>query len=138
MQFTVKDWMLDVVVYIKPNQTVSEALSVMRRRYIVSLIVQKDAQNPQNGIVTSKDICDKIVATDLNPSEILVHEIMSSPLITVTPDMPLTDCAKKMREHRIHHLPVVDEYGEVIGMIAASDFLVAAEEMGRAPGDHLC
>jgi CBS-domain-containing membrane protein len=42
-----------------------------------------------------------------------------------------------MVEHEIHHLPVVDDSGNVIGMISATDFLVAAEAMGRAPGERL-
>jgi len=136
MQFKVHDWMMDLVVFIDPDATVSEALAIMRRRYIQSLIVRKTSEHTY-GIVTSRDISDKIVALERNPREIRVKEIMTTPLITVSPDMTLQQCAAIMRDHHIHHLPVQDANGEIIGMIAAADFLVAAEAMGRNPGEKL-
>lgn len=137
MQFKVRDWMIDLVVYVDPEATVSEALALMRRRYIHSLIVSKTADNPNYGIITSTDICDKIVAKEQNPSMIKVKEVMTSPLIAAHPDAPLPDCAKLMKKHRIHHIPVMDEEGQLKGMISATDFLVAAESMGREPGERI-
>jgi CBS domain-containing protein len=127
---TVKDWMKDLVVFIGPNASVTEGLSIMRHRYMDSLIVEKDASHPEYGIVTAIDISDKIVAQGKNPAETKMSEIMVSPLITVSPDMLIGECAKIMHDHHIHHLPVADKQGKVIGMIAASDFLVVAEAMG--------
>ena len=137
MQFKVSDWMIDLVVYVDPEATVNEALALMRRRYIHSLIVNKTAESPEFGIITSTDICDKIVAQERNPSITKVKDVMTSPLITVHPGTPLTECAKIMREHRIHHIPVVDDHSQPVGMISAADFLVAAEAMGRAPGERI-
>jgi len=136
MQDLVKDWMIDLVVYIEPNSTVLTALSKMRRRYLNSLIVSKTEDNPELGIITSTDICDKIVAHDRNPAKIKVSEIMTSPLISVTPDQTVFECAKVMREHHIHHLPVIDERNHVLGMISATDFLVVAEALGHGEGDQ--
>ena len=62
---------------------------------------------------------------------------MTSPTITVDEHTPIADCAKIMHEKKIHHLPVTNKNGEVIGMISATDFLVVAEAMGRAPGEPL-
>jgi CBS domain-containing protein len=137
MQFTVRDWMIDLVVFIDPECTVSEALALMRRRYIHSLIVDKTETSPEFGIVTSTDISDKIIATEANPSKVKIREIMNSPLITATASMQLKDCAEMMHKNLIHHLPVVDEEGLLIGMISDTDFLVAAEAFGRAPGDKI-
>ncbi len=134
---TVRDWMIDLVVFIDPDATVSDALALMRRRYIHSLIVSKSESNPDYGIITSTDICDKIVAQQRNPSEMKVREIMTSPLVVVLETMTLQQCALIMREKRIHHLPVVNAGGALLGMISDTDFLVAAEAMGRAPGERL-
>ncbi len=131
MQFRVRDWMMDLVVYVDPDTPVTDALATMRRRYINSVIINKSEKNPEFGILTSTDISDKIVAQERNPAQVKVREIMTSPLITVPADMPMNECAKLMKEHRIHHLPVVNEKGAVIGMISATDFLVVAEAMGR-------
>ena len=136
MQFTVRDWMLDLVVFIDPDMPVVEALAIMRRRYLDSLIVNKTADNPEYGIITSIDICDKVVAPEKDPTKVKVREIMNSPLITVNPKMKLQDCSKIMREHHIHHLPVADDNGKVIGLISANDFLVAAEAMAFPPGER--
>lgn len=127
---TVKDWMKDLVVFIDPDATVNEGLATMRHRYADSLIVEKTAANPIYGIVTAIDVSDKIVAQRKNPAQVTVKEIMVSPLITVTPSMPIEECATLMHQHHIHHLPVADGEGKIIGMISASDFLLVAEAMG--------
>ncbi len=132
MQFTVRDWMMDLVVYVDPDTPVTDALALMRRRYINSVIVNKTGENPEFGILTSTDICDKIVAQDRDPSSVKVSEIMTSPLITVRTGMSMAECARIMKDHVIHHLPVVDEEGNLVGMISATDFLVVAETMGRS------
>lgn len=136
MQNTVHDWMNDLVVFVDPETTVIDALSLMRRRYINSLIVKKTELSPEYGIVTSIDICDKIIAHGRDPSTMKVKELMSSPLITAPPQMTIEECAKLMKDNRIHHLPVANDQGTVIGMISANDFLVIAESRGRGPGER--
>ncbi len=130
MKFTVKNWMNDLVIFVDPDMSVFDALGLMRRRYVNSVIVRKTDSNPEYGIVTSTDICDKIVAHNNNPAETKIRDIMNSPLITVKGDMPVQECAAKMKEYHIHHLPVVDNEGNVIGMISAADFMVVAEGLG--------
>ncbi len=137
MQFTVKDWMINLVVYVDPDATVADALALMRRRYIHSLIVNKKEDYPEFGILTSTDICDEIIAQGRNPNSTRVRDISTAPLIAVKPEMTLQECARVMLEHHFHHLPVEDENGSLLGMISATDFLVAAEAMGRAPGDRI-
>ncbi len=136
MQDLVKDWMIDLVVYIKPNEKVLAALSKMRRRYLNSLIVQKSKENPDFGIITSTDICDKIVAQNRDPSKTEIWEIMTTPLIGVDPEQTIYECAQLMSEHHIHHLPVMDKKQNVIGMISATDFLVVAEALGYGGEDR--
>jgi len=55
MRDLVKDWMIDLVVYIDPDKMVLEALSRMRRRYLNSLIVSITKDNPEYGIITKRD-----------------------------------------------------------------------------------
>ena len=134
---TVRDWMKDLIVFVDPETTVTDALTLMRHRYVNSLIVRKTASNTEYGIVTAFDVCDKIVAREANPSKVTVVEIMNSPLKTVSEDMSLKECAEKMKENRFHHLPVVDKDGKLVGMINAEDFLVVAEVMGRGNGERV-
>lgn len=137
MQDLVKDWMIDLVVYIEPESTVLEALAKMRRRYVNSLIVKINGDDPHFGIVTSTDICDKIVAQGQNPAKTRIQDIMTSPLISAKPEQTINECARMMSDLNIHHLPVMDENGAIIGMISATDFLVVAEALGHGDGDRL-
>jgi CBS domain-containing protein len=137
MEFTVRDWMNELVVFIDPKKTVSDALALMRRRYIHSLIVNKTSENPDYGIITSTDICDKIIAQNQNPARLRVEEIMNSPLLTVDQHARIQDCAILMRKYQIHHLPVIDEDNRLVGMISDADFLIVAEAMGQADGERL-
>lgn len=127
---TVKNWMKDLVIFIDPDATVYEGLALMRHRYLNSVIVNKTPTNPEYGIVTSIDICDKIVAQKNDPAKTKIRDVMVSPVVTVPTTMKLTECAALMKKLRVHHLPVVDESGLIVGMISASDFLVVAEAMG--------
>jgi signal-transduction protein with cAMP-binding, CBS, and nucleotidyltransferase domain len=137
MQDLVKDWMIDLVVYIDPDSTVLEALSRMRRRYVNSMIVKINEDNKEYGIITSTDICDKIVAQGQNPAKTKIRDIMTAPLFSVSPEQTIFECAKLMNEKHIHHLPVVNEEGSIVGMISATDFLVVAEALGHGDGDRL-
>lgn len=131
MTGTVRDWMSKPAIVIDPDASVSHALTLMRRRKIHSLVVDlTEGGRPIYGIVTSTDIRDKIVANDRNPAELAVREIMSAPVVTAQPEWSLRECSVKMQAHNIHHLPVADEHGAIIGIISATDLFTAAEERG--------
>jgi CBS domain-containing protein len=126
----VRDWMSSPVLVIDPDSTVAYALTLMRRRNVHSLVVNITDDNLTYGIVTSTDIRDKIIATERNPSVIRIREIMTAPVITAHPEWSLKECSVRMQANNIHHLPVADESGELIGMISATDIFRAAEEIG--------
>ena len=136
MPNTVRDWMSSPVVVVDPDSSVKYALTLMRRRKIHSVVVAMSENNPTYGIVTSTDIRDKIAAAGRNPAETTVREIMSGPIITGNPDWTLVECSQVMQQHHIHHLPIADEGGTLIGIISATDIFVAVEEIGwQAEGD---
>jgi CBS domain-containing protein len=130
MPSTVRDWMSSPVVVVDPDSSVSYALTLMRRRNIHSVIVDISDKNPAYGIMTTTDVRDKIVAEDRNPAETTVREIMSGPVVTANPDWTLKECSRVMQERRIHHLPVADESGTLVGLISATDIFAAVEETG--------
>lgn len=130
MPSTVRDWMSSPVVVVDPDSSVSYALTLMRRRNIHSVVVDISEKNPAYGIVTTTDIRDKIVAEDRNPAETAVREIMSGPIITAKPEWTLKECSRVMQEKHIHHLPVADDSGTLVGLISATDIFAAVEETG--------
>ena len=130
MPNTVRDWMSKPVVVIDPDSNVKYALTLMRRRKIHSVVVAMSEKNPTYGIVTTTDIRDKIVAAGRNPAETTVGEIMSGPIVTGNPEWTLMECSQLMQEKHIHHLPIADENGALIGLISATDIFMAVEETG--------
>jgi len=130
MPHTVRDWMSTPVIVVDPDTSVSHAMTLMRRRNIHSVVVDIGKQNAGYGILTTTDIRDKIVAAGRNPANTLVRDIMSGPIITGRQEWTLVECSRVMQEHRIHHLPVVDEYDTLVGLISATDIFMAVEESG--------
>lgn len=126
----VRDWMSKPVIVVDPDSTVSYALTVMRRRNIHSVVVSPVQGENDYGILTTTDIRDKILAVERNPAEARVREIMTSPVKTARPDWTLVQCSIEMQRYKIHHMPVADELGELIGLISATDLFFAAEEAG--------
>lgn len=72
------------------------------------------------GIVTERDYLRRVVLAERTDRETAVREIMTSPLIVVSPDSTIDQCMSIMTERRIRHLPVADA-GEVVGMISIGD-----------------
>lgn len=130
MPHLVRDWMSSPVVVVDPDSSVSYATTLMRRRKIHSVVVKISVKDNTYGIVTTTDIRDKIVAEGRNPAETTVREIMSGSIITGRADWTLMECSKLMQEHKIHHLPVTDENGTLIGLISATDIFMSVEEQG--------
>jgi CBS domain-containing protein len=102
----------------------------MRRRGIKSVVVDITGDRLTYGIITSTDIRDKIIGAGRDPANTRVREIMTAPIHTAEPDWTLKKCSVKMQNYNIHHMPVVDDRGDLIGMISDTDIFIAAEEIG--------
>jgi CBS domain-containing protein len=126
----VRDWMSKPVIVVDPDSSVTYALTLMRRRNIHSLLVNLDERASLFGIVTTTDIRDKIIAADRNPAETRIREIMTAPILLANPEWTLKECSIQMQQNHIHHMPVVDEHKNIIGLISATDIFRAAEEIG--------
>ncbi len=114
----VKEAMKSNPVIVKPTITVLEAAKLMREKKIGNVIVVEKKQ--PTGILTESDILKKIVAEGKNANEILVKEIMSTPIIVTDPYIPVEEAMKTMGKCNIRRLPVV-ENGELIGIITHKD-----------------
>ncbi len=134
MPAKVRDWMSTPVVVVDPDSTVSYALTLMRRRNIHSVIVTLGENQRDYGIITSTDIRDKIIANDRNPAETHVREIMTAPVFCADPNWSLKECSMQMQQHHIHHMPVAEKDGTLVGIISATDIFIAAEEIGWERG----
>lgn len=73
------------------------------------------------GIVTDRDIVCRAVARGLSAAELPASAVMSAPLVAIHPDETFDDAAQVMKENHIHHLPVIDDDGRLLGILAQSD-----------------
>lgn len=103
-----------------PDTTVVQVAKTMSVNRIGSVIITKNGKN--EGIVTERDICYKVVAKGKDPSKTLAREIMSPKLVTISPDKTITDAANLMVKKGIRRLGVLEK-GKVTGILTASDIL---------------
>ncbi|MGA3286173.1 MAG: CBS domain-containing protein [Bacteroidota bacterium] len=114
------DVMTQYVFYIDGDKSVAEAIRLMRAENLSSLIVNGKTPTDPWGIVTRKDVVSKIVAPDKDPEKVKVSEIESRPLITVSPDLLVKDCAQLMRTKGIRRVAVYDGKA-IVGLLSNTD-----------------
>jgi CBS domain-containing protein len=105
---------------IAPDVTVYEALQKMADKEIGALVVLDGTDVV--GIFSERDYARKVVLKDRSSREMQVREIMSTPVVTVTPKTTVDECMFCMTSKRLRHLPVVD--GEtVVGLVSIGDLV---------------
>src|ERR1035441_9629915 len=89
---------------IAPEATVFEAIKLMAEKNIGSLLVLSGGKLA--GVFTERDYSRKIALQGKSSKDTRVREIISSQIVSVTPQHSIEDCMKLMTEHRVRHLPV--------------------------------
>ena len=131
MKQFVRDCMTSPVIVVPSEIFVDQALSLMRRRGIHSLVIDLSADDGNRyGIVTTTDIRDEIAALGLNPAEVRVSDIMTSPIQCAKTSWTVREAAQAMQDSSIHHLPVEDRRAALVGEISVTDVFIAVEEAG--------
>jgi len=110
---------------VEPEDPVLEAIRLMAEHYIGALLVLKGTE--LQGIISERDYARKVILHGRSSAETPVWQIMSSPVITISPDQTVQDCMKLMTDRRVRHLPVV-EGGQVVGMVSIGDLVKALIE----------
>ncbi len=115
----VKELMHRDVKTTASDATVLEAARKMTQNNIGCLIVVNDTLE---GIVTERDMLNKIVSSSRDPSQVRVRDIMTRDVVSVSPDKDVEEATDIMSKHRIKRLPVV--FGnEVVGIITSTDIV---------------
>lgn len=95
-----------------------------------------DRANRPIGVVTDRDIVCRSVAESENPIAHTAESVMSTPVVTVSPDAPLEDVLETMERHQIRRVPVIDGGGCCSGIIAQADIAFAGEPRHTAQFLH--
>lgn len=115
----VQDIMAKTLITVNLSTTALQVAKMMEQGGIGAILVQ-DNGNP-TGIVTDRDFATKIAANNL-PLDTPVEKIMSSPLISINHDQPISAAAERMTSKKIRKLAVT-ENGKVVGIITSTDLV---------------
>ncbi|MCW5979665.1 MAG: CBS domain-containing protein [Bryobacteraceae bacterium] len=105
---------------IPPTASVFEAIALMDDRQVGALMVVSDGELV--GVISERDYARKVILRGRSSSNTPVGEIMTSTVITVTPENDVGECLRMMTVHRIRHLPVL-EGRRVVGVVSIGDLV---------------
>ncbi len=108
---------------VGPDDTVFDALQTMADHNIGALLVLESGDLV--GILSERDFARKVMLLDRDSKETRVSEIMTTEIRTVSSASNVAECMESMTEHRIRHLPVLDDDGGIAGVISIGDVVKA-------------
>lgn len=113
------------LVTVPKEAPVLEVIRLMADNHIGSVLVVQGEE--LIGIATERDYARKVILQGRSSAETPVGQIMSHPVVTVSPVDTAQTCMALMTQRRIRHLPVIDE-GRVVGMVSIGDLVKAVIE----------
>lgn len=118
----VKDVMISDVITISPFAKIREALNLMKRHKIKSLVVDKQNQHDAYGLITYSDVLRTVIAEEGDIDLLNVYDICAKPVITVGEDLSIKHVATLMAAHRVKRLLVVNN-NDLIGLVTMNDIM---------------
>ncbi|AHL22515.1 CBS domain-containing protein [Thermococcus nautili] len=115
-------------VIVKPDDTIERVARILSRHKVGSAVVVDDDEIV--GVITDRDILDKVVAKGRDPKTVKVHEVMTRNPITIEDDYDISDAIDKMMEKGIRRL-LVTRLGKPLGFVTAADLLAALNSMNN-------
>ncbi len=116
----VNELMTREVKFIRDDASLLDAVAKMKEFAVSSLVVESDNKADGFGIVTQKDIINKLIAPDPGQQYAMVADVMSHPAVTVSPSMSVLSSVKLMKRLNIRRIPVCAG-GEIVGILSNTD-----------------
>lgn len=115
------------------DTTLQEVAKLMVERDCGAIPVVHDKESMRlAGVITDRDITIRTVAEGKNPLDLTAGDCMSKPCVTVTPEMSIDECCKVMEDNKVRRVPVVDEKGSCLGIVAQADIAQHATKQETA------
>ncbi len=111
--------MSKTVMAVDLNTNARDCAKAMAKKGVSCAVITQSGSAV--GIVTERDLVSKVLSETVDPRNVLVRDIMSTPLITITPNAPLTNAAELMAQYRVRRLVVVDQEGTLAGIVTTGD-----------------
>jgi CBS domain-containing protein len=122
------------VVICNRATDVAEAAEFMRRYHVGDLVIVDDSGGKRVpvGLITDRDIVTSVVALKLDPTKVSVGDLISREVIVVREDEGVFETIEHMRAHGIRRVPVVDQQGALVGIVAVDDLIeLLADELEK-------
>ncbi|MBN2367923.1 CBS domain-containing protein [Candidatus Woesearchaeota archaeon] len=116
----VMDAMTRSAVTVSPETSVFECAKKMKEERLGSLIIQEKGK--LSGILSEQDLVHKIIAKGINPKKTPVKDIMTSEVVSISPEKDITDAILKMSLMNVRRLPVVED-SNIVGILTSKDIL---------------
>lgn len=122
------------VFSVSPTASVAEAVVEMNRQRVGSTMVLDGGRLV--GIFTERDVLRRVVGAGVDPKTTRVADVMTSPVITITPQTTIDETMEIFTQKRCRHLPVIDD-GKLSGTISIGDVTRWMSDLHRAEAEHL-
>src|SRR5919106_2744862 len=119
MAKSIRDAMTNNPRHVEPSTSVAEAAKLLKSENVGSLPVTEGDRLV--GMVTDRDIVVRVVAEGKDVQSATVGEIASRDLVTIDPQQDLDEALRLMAKHQVRRLPVVEEDGRLVGILAQAD-----------------
>ena len=126
MPIFVKDIMNKPVYTIDQKKSAKDA-AVLIKRIRRGFLIVTNKRKPV-GVLSDSDLIKQIIAANKRPSKIKIKDIMTKRFVSVTPDVDILDAVRKMREGKVHRLPVITN-GKVVGVLSLTDIAKTSPEL---------
>jgi len=123
----VKDVMTSPAIAIQEDGTANKVATLMDKHDVGCIIVTTKDAKPL-GIITERDLVVRVLAKNVVPDTIAAKEVMTSPLMTIEPDVTITDAARRMSRLNIRRLGVMYK-GQLVGIVSSKDVLAVMPEL---------
>ena len=126
MPKTVREVMTSNPCSIDADKSVAYAAKMMRDEDVgIAPIVEGDRLV---GVLTDRDIAVRVVAEGRDPEQVKAAEVASRDVVTLDPEQDLDEALRLMARHQVRRLPVVEEDGRLVGVVAQADVARVADE----------
>ena len=125
---TVKDVMSENLIMIDGLTTISNALNIMRKNEISSLVINRRNESDEYGLLTAKDIASNVVVPDKSPERISAYQVMQKPVLSIRANMNIRYAIRLLLKFDVFRALVI-ENDEAIGIVTLEEMLLQYTEI---------
>ncbi|ACV25005.1 CBS domain-containing protein [Methanocaldococcus fervens] len=117
-------------IIVSGDISVYDVAKLMVKDDMPSVLVIRGKPNKERiGVATDEDLINKVLIKKLPPDKVKIEDIASDKLVIIPPDTPIDEALRIMRDRGVKELFIVDEKGEIIGVITENDIMKVTPEI---------